>query len=307
MPFKALVRNDPGSRTWIPIVFVATLSACSSQTNPAGPTSGPTAPLSAGPAVLVGAGDIGHCGSQGPEATARLLDTIPGTVFTTGDNAYPHGRLSDYRNCYEPSWGRHFSRTRPVPGNHDYETAGAAGYFGYFGLQAGTSAMGFYSYQAGPWLILALNSEVDARTSSSQLEWLREELSTTSARCTAAIFHRPLFSSGPGGNNADMRPIWRVLHEFGVEIVLNGHDHLYERFAMQDPDGRPDAATGIRQFTVGTGGMALYRAAARKPNSDVVSSTWGVLKLTLFDGGYQWDFVPVAGASFLDSGLGACH
>jgi hypothetical protein len=301
-------RDGVGVSAWTPLVLVLLLSSCSSETAPGAPTPNTIDQLNPGPAVLVGAGDIGLCGSPGPDGTARLLDDIPGTVFAAGDNAYPRGSATDYQNCYNPTWGRHLARTRPVPGNHDYETPGAAGYFGYFGLRAGPSALGVNAYEVGPWLILALNSEIDARTSSAQLEFVRDQLSSTSARCTAAVFHRPLFSSGPNGNNLDMRDIWRILYEFRVEIVLNGHDHLYERFALQDPDGRPDPVTGIRQFTVGTGGGTLTQPVTRRPNSDIIiTSTFGVLKLTLFDGGYQWDFVPVAGATSRDSGLGACH
>jgi hypothetical protein len=257
--------------------------------------------------VLVGAGDIGLCGSAGAEATARLLDNIPGTVFTSGDNAYPSGRLADFQNCYHPSWGRHLGRTRPVPGNHEYQTAGASGYFSYFGAQAGPGALGYYSYRVGPWLILALNSEMDIQPESSQIEWMRRELANAGTPCTAAVFHRPRFSSGPNGDNPDVRELWRVLYDHGVEFIVNGHDHLYERFSPQDPDGRLDAARGIRQFTVGTGGTALYRPGARKPNSDIASGTWGVVKFTLDDGGYQWEFVPAGDATFRDSGMASCQ
>jgi hypothetical protein len=234
-----------------------------------------------------------------------LLDNISGTVFTTGNNAYPHGRPSDYLDCYQPHWGRHLSRTRPVPGSHDYRTAGAIGYFGYFGPRAGTASQGYYSYRLGSWLILALNSEIDTQAGSVQTEWVRAQLASSGSRCTAAVFHRPRFSSGPNGDNPEMADLWRVLVEHRVDVVLNGRDHLYERFAPQDADGRPDPA-GIRQFTVGTGGVGLFQAGARKPNSDIVSSTWGVLKLTLLDDGYQWEFVPVEGEIFRDSGMGSC-
>jgi hypothetical protein len=234
-----------------------------------------------------------------------LLDNIPGTVFTTGNNAYPHGRPSDYTNCYQPTWGRHLSRTRPVPGSHDYGTGSASGYFGYFGGQAGSTGQGYYAYRVGSWLILALNSEIDASEGSAQAAWARAQLQSANATCSAAVFHRPRFSSGPNGDSPEMDGLWRLLYEHGVDVVLNGRDHLYERFAPQDPDGRRNPA-GIRQFTVGTGGVGLFQAGARKANSDVVSSTWGVLKLTLLDGGYQWEFIPTAGGTFMDSGMGSC-
>lgn len=193
-------------------------------------TPSPTAPATVGssPAVLVGAGDIGQCGSPGPAATAALLDNIPGTVFTAGDNAYMDGSRQNFEECYHPFWGRHRSRTRPVPGNHDYETPGAAGYFEYFGANAGPVGRGYYSYQIGGWLVVALNSEVPASEGSAQLSWLRDTLSASrDVRCTLAYWHYPVFSSGPNGDSAVMRDAWRTLQEFNAEIIVTGHDHLY--------------------------------------------------------------------------------
>ena len=266
-----------------------------------------TAPDDGG-VVFVGAGDIANCDMPGASrATANLLDRIGGTIFTLGDHAYPSGSLKDLRECYEPTWGRHLNRTRPTPGNHDYGTAAAAAYYEYFGNRAGPAGLGYYSYRLGPWLILALNSEVDSRPGSAQMQWLTAELATKATPCMAAIWHRPLFTSGPNGENRDMQDFWRVLFEFGVEFVINGHDHLYERFTAQDPTGRADSAAGIRQFTVGTGGADLYHAVAIKPNSRAISSSWGVIKFTLSDGSYQWEFIPAAGFSFRDSGNEICH
>src|ERR1051325_3761810 len=219
-------------------------------------------------AVLVGAGDIALCGTPGAEATAKLLDNISGTVFAAGDNAYMSGTEAEYKTCYDPTWGRHRSRTRPTPGNHEYRSAGAAPYYGYFGAAAGPGGLGYYSYTLGSWLVISLNSETDVSASSIQAQWLRETLSSSSAKCTAVYWHRPPFSSGPNGSNGDMRVIWRILYEFNVEIVMNGHDHLYERFAPQDPDGRPDAARGIREFVIGTGGAPLYEFKNVHPNSE---------------------------------------
>jgi hypothetical protein len=200
-----------------------------------------------GSLVLVGAGDIAQCGSPGAEATARLLDQIDGTVFTAGDNAYPNGSNRDFTNCYEPTWGRHRERTFPTAGNHDYETSGADPYFSYFGEMAGTAGQGYYVYFVGPWRIIALNSEVGVRAGSFQYLWLRNELMRNAVPCTAAIWHRPLFTSGPNRDNPDMRDIFRLLHDFRAEIVINGHDHMYERFAPQDADGGLDPVRG--QFT----------------------------------------------------------
>lgn len=258
-------------------------------------------------AVLVGAGDIARCGVSGAEQTARLLDGISGTVFVAGDNAYMNGSASDYRNCYDPTWGRHRRRTRPVPGNHEYQTPGAVGYFDYFGANAGPAGLGYYSYTLGPWLVLALNSEVPLGVGSPQLQWVRDQLAASSHRCTAVYWHRPLFSSGRNGPNRDMQELWRVLYEMNADIVINGHDHIYERFAPQTPDGRPDPVKGIRQFTVGTGGAPPYEARGLAANSEVVASVWGVASFTLQDDGYGWAFIPVEGEAFRDSGTGTCH
>ena len=268
-----------------------------------GPGSGSPAP----PATLVGAGDIGQCGSPAVAATALLIDRISGVVFTTGDNAYPNGSASNFRDCYEPHWGRHRERTRPTPGNHDYDTGGAAAYYSYFEDNAGPFGLGYYSYMAGPWRVVALNSEIAAGAGSAQLQWLRSELTASTSRCTMVYWHKPLFSSGPNGPNRDMREIWRVLYDLNVDLVINGHDHLYERFGPQDPDGRPDPARGIRQITVGTGGGTLYTPITSAPNTEAIGIVFGVLKLTLSDGSYQWEFLPIPGASFSDGGIGQCH
>jgi hypothetical protein len=259
------------------------------------------------PAVLVGAGDIADCNSPGAEATARLLDSITGTVFTTGDNAYPAGTADDYRRCYGPSWGRHRARTRPSPGNHEYYTDRAAPYFDYFGPNAGPAGLGYYSYDLGAWHVVSLNSEIDMSSSSPQGQWLRGDLAASPRPCTVAYFHKPLFSSGPHGGSPEVRQLWRTLHDFGVEVILTGHDHLYERFAPQDADGRSDPERGIRQFTLGTGGAERFEGHRRKPNSEMVGRDWGVLALTLDRDSYRWEFIPVAGATFRDSGSAACH
>ena len=257
--------------------------------------------------MLVGAGDIGQCGSAAVAATALLIDRISGVVFTTGDNAYPNGSAANFRDCYEPHWGRHRARTRPTPGNHDYDTGGAAAYYTYFEDNAGPFGLGYYSYTAGTWQVIALNSEIPVGPGSAQLQWLRSELQATRPRCTMVYWHKPLFSSGPNGPNRDMREIWRLLYESDADLVVNGHDHLYERFALQDPDGRPDQARGIRQITVGTGGGALYTPVTSAPNTEAIGVVFGVVKLTLSNGGYQWEFMPIPGASFSDSGMGQCH
>ena len=267
-----------------------------------------SAPTYAGPpAVLVGAGDIALCGSPGSELTAKLLDAIDGTVVAAGDNAYPSGRSEDYRDCYQSSWGRHRGRTRPTPGNHEYETPGAGPYYEYFGSNGGPAGRGYYSYDLGAWHIVSLNSEIDVRAGSPQEQWLRADLQMNRAACTAAYWHRPRFSSGKHGNNTDMQDIWGVLYDLHVDVAISGHDHLYERFAPQDPAGNSDPDHGVRQFVAGTGGAPMHQLGGIRPNSEARGSDWGVLKLTLHTGSYQWEFVPVAGAAYHDAGTSSCH
>jgi hypothetical protein len=264
--------------------------------------------------VLVGAGDIAYCDSDNDESTAKLLDDIPGTVFTVGDNAYLDGTPKEFTECYEPTWGRHKARTRPAVGNHEYQgSAVAAGYFDYFGSAAGEPGTGWYDYRVGAWHVIVLNSMCDAvggcGVGSAQEGWLRGVLAESDAECTVAIMHHPQFSSGvKHGATTRVLPLWQALYEFGAEVVLSGHDHHYERFAMQTPGGAIDAVFGIRQFIVGTGGRDHVSGLAAMPNSEVRDlSTYGVLKLTLHADSYGWEFVPVAGKTFTDHGTAACH
>jgi 3',5'-cyclic AMP phosphodiesterase CpdA len=258
--------------------------------------------------VLVGAGDIADCDSPGDEATAVLLDSIPGTVFTAGDNAYPSGSPQQFSACYDPSWGRHKARTRPTPGNHDQRTAKGAGYYAYFGANAGPPGRGYYSYDLGDWHVIALNSNISMRRGSAQERWLRADLAASRKRCTLAYWHHPRFSSSEHGNQKRTAPLWDALYEYGAEVVIGGHDHTYERFAPQTPDAKADPLHGIREFVVGTGGASHYDFPSTQPNSEVRDNTaYGVLRLTLGTGGYAWTFVPVAGARFTDSGTGTCH
>jgi acid phosphatase type 7 len=263
--------------------------------------------------AMVGAGDIADCNKLGDEATAKLLDGISGTVFTTGDNAYLSGRSAEFRNCYHPTWGRHKARTKPSVGNHEYQTPGASGYFNYFRASAGPPNKGYYSYNRGEWHIVALNSMCEkvggCGTTSPMVKWLKQDLSANSGKkCTLAYFHHPLFSSGQHGNHTKMRPTWSALYAANVDVVVNGHDHNYERFARQRPDGTLDGRRGIREFVVGTGGGTLRRFGAINPHSQVRNAnTHGVLKLTLNAQSYSWKFVPVAGKTFTDSGTTSCH
>lgn len=263
--------------------------------------------------VLVGAGDIASCDSGGDEVTAALLDEIPGTVFTTGDNVYPSGTAAQFADCYEPSWGRHKARTWPAPGNHDYGTTGASGYFDYFGALAGDPDGGYYSYDLGEWHIIALNSNCSAiggcGAGSPQEQWLRADLAAHPTVCTLAYWHHPRFSSGLHGSSTATQAFWQALYEYGADVVLNGHDHTYERFAPQDPNGGADPERGIRQFVVGTGGKSLYPFLGWPiANSEIRDDkTFGVLKLTLHPTSYTWEFVPEPGKAFTDSGSEPCR
>jgi hypothetical protein len=270
-------------------------------------TSG-NASVEVAPAILVGAADIADCSSIGDEATSALLDAIAGTVFTAGDNAYENGTLQQFEECYGPSWGRHRTRTRPAPGNHDYLTPGAAAYFAYFGDAAGDPSKGYYSYDLATWHIVVLNTNVDVSAGSPQEQWVRADLAAHPAHCTLAYWHYPRFSSGLGGNHPEMQPMWQALYDAGAEVVISGHDHDYERFAPQTPSGAPDSADGIREFVVGTGGKSLLDFHNVAPNSRVRNnSTFGVLLLKLYDERYEWEFVPTQQGGFTDAGGGTCH
>jgi PKD repeat protein len=258
--------------------------------------------------VFVGAGDIADC-SPGAQTTAAIIAQYPtAAVFTLGDNAYENGSPSNYSQCYDPTWGTFKDRTRPAPGNHDYNTSGAAGYFGYFGASAGPAGRGYYSYDLGGWHIISLDSEIGIDAASAQATWLKQDLADHPVACTLAYWHKPLFTSGSNhGPEVPMRTLFTILYDAGADIVLSGHNHQYERFAPQRPDGTLDDSKGIREFVAGTGGAGLYSFGTPQPNSVVRYQGYGVLKLTLGTTNYAWEFLPIAGSSFTDSGAGDCH
>lgn len=292
---------------------------CGPSSLPCTTTQTPAPISSHGDPILIGAGDSTSCHNNNAEATAELLDQAfssgtSGRVFTAGDNAYDDGSPSEYSDCYDPSWGRHKARTMPAPGNHDYHTDGAAGYFGYFGAAAGDPDKGYYSYDLAGWHTVVINTSdhckfVSCRVGSPQEQWLRSDLAAHPATCTVAIWHEPRFSSGSTHGSAGyLQPIWQALYDYGADVVINGHEHNYERFAPQTPTGNLDMAKGIREFVVGTGGHGLYGFGERLSNSEVRSpDTYGVLKLTLHSNSYDWEFLPVAGKTFTDSGHETCH
>lgn len=274
-------------------------------------------------AVLVGAGNVATCGTSNDDKTAQIIDTMQSDaqVFTTGDNVFERGTDSEYVNCYQPSWGRFLSRTHPTLGNHDYANGGsdAAGSFQYFGDRIGPPGLGYYSYDVGTWHVIVLNDKggtdpnnpgIDA----TQMDWLQADLAAhpnSTTKCTIAMWHVPLFQSSNTANwieNPGHRPIWVALYAAGVDVVLNGQQHNYERFKPMKPDGTVDETAGIREFNVGTGGESVDNfTVAIHPNSETRAAVYGVLKLTLKTNSYDWQFIPVAGSTYTDSGTGSCH
>ena len=292
---------------------------------PAPAPAAPAPPASApAPTVVAAAGDIacGHGnaafnGGAGTaeqcrqQATGDLLRRLaPAAVLPLGDLQYETGALADFRAAYAPAWGPLDPIARPVPGDDEYETPGAAGYFDYFGARAGERGRGYYSFDLGAWHLIALNSacaHVSCAAGSPQEEWLRLDLAAHPGACTLAYWHASRFESGPPPQATDTGPFWDDLHAAGADVVLGANAHLYERFAPQDPSRAPDPSGGIRQFVVGTGGRSLHAFTTVRANSEVrIAAVFGVLALTLRPGGYDWRFVSVSGA-VLDAGAAPCH
>ncbi len=290
-----------------PTAIVTTDTPSGDAGEPGSSTPPPTPPPPAGTSVsrLVAVGDVGWCGSPGVAQTAALVDKSEGDLLLLGDLAYPNGTTADFQRCYDPDYGRFKGRSRPGPGNHEYDVANGDAYYTYFGAAAGPNRLGYYAYRSGSWQVLVLNSSVPIGRGSAQYQWVREQLDQR-ARCTLATVHHPYDSSGPHGQTPILRDVWQLLYDGGAEVVLNGHDHNYERLAPQAADLSRDLARGLRQFTVGTGGAPLYAAARRAVNSEVFLQSWGVLRLTLEPTQYQWEFVDVNGA-VLDRGADVCH
>ncbi|MEO8273201.1 MAG: metallophosphoesterase [Chloroflexota bacterium] len=283
------------------------------------PTSAPTAPPTVAPTgalpnILVGAGDIASCSSSGDEATANLIEAIGGSIFTLGDNVYSNGTSQEFTDCYGPTWGRTSikSRTRPTAGNHDYNTSGATGYYGYFGAAAGDPTKGYYAYDLGAWRVYVLNSNcgvISCAQGSAQEQWLRGDLVANARACVVAMWHHPRFSSGTAhGSSTTVQPLYQALYDNDAELVLTGHEHNYERFAPQTATGVLDNARGLVEFVVGTGGVGHYALGTPLANSLVRNgTTYGVLRLALSANAWTFSFLPVAGQTFTDSGAGTCH
>ena len=309
---------SPTRTPFQPVANTPTVTATSTVTPTSTPTLTPTVTITSTPTitntppplpdVLVGAGDISICDQDGDNHTSELLASIPGSIFTIGDNSNEHGTPQQYSDCFDYSWGRYMSRLFPVPGNHDYDSNGGASYFDYFGSRAGEYGKGYYSYDVGSWHVIAINSMIDAGDGSEQLQWLQADLGSHPSLCTLAYYHYPRWSSGAVGNMDNMASVIQVLYDFGVEVVLSAHDHIYERFAPQDPAGQLDPTSGIREFIVGTGGATHHTFGEIRANSEVRDNTsFGVLKLQLYAEGYTWEFIPIRGDTFGDYGSDFCH
>ena len=271
-------------------------------------------PLEKATVTVAGAGDICDTSGNACKGTSDLIVSInPTAVFTAGDNAYDSGTLSEYNNRYAPTWGRFKSLTSPSPGNHEYGTSGAKGYFDYFngvGNQtgpAGDRSKGYYSWDAGDWHFIALNTMSGGTVASAQVTWLKNDLAANTKPCTAAYFHHPLLSRGSYSGYSQVKPFWDALYAAKADLVMVGHDHNYQRYGKMDPN-KAAASDGIRQILVGTGGRAFYDISGSHPLLEASNdSTFGVLKLTLTATGYTGDFVPRAGSSYTDHFTGTCN
>jgi hypothetical protein len=283
--------------------------------------SRPVGVYSASWPALGAAGEVGDCSSPWDSQTATRLDNGGasgprdiGTIAALGDLAYENGSLDDFNTCYQSSWGTLRSLTKPTPGDLEYQTTGAAGYFGYWGRRAGSPARSWYSYDIGSWHIISLNSNCrfvgGCQAGSPQERWLRKDLAAHKTRCTLAYWHHPRFSGGQVTNDDEMQPFWQALYDYKADVVLSAHAHNYQRFAPQSPTGVADPPRGIREFVVGTGGHHVLQPVAAIANTEAMhDSDWGVLVLTLRDTGYDWSFFPVVGSPGLFHDLGSedCH
>jgi hypothetical protein len=302
----ALHATDPSAPAPAPTA-TPTATPSSTPRPTTAPTPAPSSPPS-GSAVLVGAGDIAACGRTGDDATAALIDGIAGTVFTLGDNAYEEGTLQQFRDCYHPSWGRFKSRTKPTIGNHEYLTPNGQGYRDYFGVTGPT----YYAYNAGSWRVYALDSDCGkvggCGPGSPQYEWLKRDLEANPRTCSMAYMHHPKWTIGPHANDEGGAGVfWSLLHQHGVELIVAGHDHNYQRWTPMRPDGTPDP-NGIRLIVNGAGGK--NHTIPNRSDSRVQAKnhdTFGVTKLTLGPTSYGFEFIPEAGKTFRDSGTTACH
>jgi len=260
-----------------------------------------------GDPLIAAAGDIswqGESSEADGQTSALILDLAPTAVLTLGDNQYEDGELAEFMGSYDPTWGQFKGITRPVPGNHDYHTEGAQGYFDYFG-DAASPPEGYYSFDIGRWHLVAVNS--GDGISDEQLAWIRRDLRSDGHECELAYWHHPRWSSGSThGSDEGMSAVWGLMYRQGVDVVLNGHDHLYERFARLNAVGEPDRG-GVREIIAGTGGSSLYGFGDREDGSQVRISEYGALAVVLHEHSYEWDFLRAEDGRSLDHGRTACH
>jgi acid phosphatase type 7 len=301
-----MLKLGKGPMPYLLLLLMGLAAACAS---PSGPTDG--GGTSGGgrtgeTVTVIGVGDIGVCGRPEVAQVARLVSTLEGHLLLAGDIAYFQGTAAQFRDCFNPSWGQFRPRWNAVPGNHEYESPGAAPYFAYFGDAAGAGGTGYYSLARGDWLILMLNSNLPATNGSPQWHFVRGELLGQRTPCTMAVWHHPEFTSGPNGSNRGMRDVWALLDAARAEVILNGHEHLYERFARQLSDGTADPANGVRQFTAGTGGAELYNFVRSSSNSEERVIRYGVIRFTLRPAQVEWEFITLDG-SVADRGLDTCR
>ena len=308
----------PSVRGFVALTLLAALfggaTASVSAADPTVAAAGNIACDPASPFFNAGNGTATRCRQA---ETAKLLSPALGAVLALGDNQYCCGSLAQFQAAYDHTWGAVKSITHPVPGNREYATAGAAGYFDYFngpgaeGGPAGLRGQGYYSFDLGAWHLIALNTncaQVPCAAGSPQERWLRADLAAHPTSCTLAYTHLPRFSSGVPGGSLSVKPLWQALYEAGADVVLSAHARDYERFLPQAPSGRFDPGFGLRQFVAGTGGYLLGQPGKRKSHSEVFeNNSFGVLELTLHPTSYNWQFIPAAGATFSDSGTSGCH
>ena len=299
------ITNVPDPSTQKPVVDVPITSL------PPVPDTPTQVPVTGSSSVNINVlGDTGWCGSPAMAPIARQLDRLDGDILLAGDLAYPNGTLAEFRNCFEPDFGRFRSRMRAAPGNHDYvSSANADGYFAFFGDRAGPDRKGYYAFRAGEWAVLMLNSNVPlTRTGNTQqYTWIQSTLQNNPTRCSMAVLHHPFDSSGINGPSPWQRDMWDLLYRLGVDVVVAGHDHLYERHRPMTADLRVDDNRGIRLFVVGTGGAPLYHKVRTAANSEVLHSQWGLLRMKLDPAKYEWQFLEYNTGNVLDSGLTICH
>ena len=266
--------------------------------------------------VLVGAGDIVQCDQvefQQAQATASLIDSIPGTVFAVGDLVYPDPSGDYFAKCWAPTWGRFRDRMIPTAGNHEYNMPGAPEYYSYFGPAAADPLKGYYSFNLGTWHVVVLNAECSkvggCTPTSPEGTWLQSDLAANPTMCTLALWHEPLYASDTGAVTTSVQPFWQMLYSAGADLVVNGHAHNYERFAPQDPNGNLDLTNGIREIIAGAGGK-FTGCSTTTPTTNsqkLICDTNGVLKLTLHATSYDWQFIPIPGKTATDSGTMSCH